>query len=106
MKIVNFCPNDPRMLNRKCCEGHGLDFAKVDLFKNLTSSIINDNPYAFDEGYLSDYCRFSQVLLSLPTMDDVKNNLDLEVKNVFFCDSGLSDAIHHRMIVYADHTAS
>jgi len=59
MKIVNFCPNDPRMLNRKCCEGHGLDFAKVDLFKNLTSSIINDNPYAFDEGYLSDYCRFS-----------------------------------------------
>jgi len=39
VKIVDSCPIDPHMLDRIFFEGHGLDWTKVDLVKNLSPSI-------------------------------------------------------------------
>ena len=36
-------------------ECYGLDCVKVDLVDNFPLSIVNDEPYAFDKGYESDY---------------------------------------------------
>ena len=64
MKLVDVFSNDPYVLDFVSFEGYEPDRAKVHLIENLSPSIIKDEPYAFDERYLSEYYRISQVFLS------------------------------------------
>ena len=64
LEIFEFCPNDPHEFNCVSTEGHMFDYTKVDLVNNLPPSIVQDEPYGFNERYLSDSCRFVKVLLS------------------------------------------
>jgi len=77
MKIVDLYHSDPRMLHHESFKGNGFCYARVDLIKNLSPSIANDKPYIFYERYLSDCCRFAQVLLSLPPGGNVELTLIL-----------------------------
>ena len=38
--------------------------------------IIKDKPYATNEVSMSDYCRFSQVVQSMPPVDDIECDFD------------------------------
>ena len=86
MESLYLCPNDLHILDHEPFEGYELDCARMDLVENFSPSIVKDKSCAFDEDYLSDYCRFTQVLLSLPPMGDVKIDLDLEA--MFSCCDG------------------
>ena len=64
----------------------------------MATYIAKGEPTTFDEGYLSDCCRFVQELLSFPPSGDVDIDLDLEAE-FDYCDGGLFDGVHHKMIV-------
>jgi len=67
--LIYITPNDPPIINRDLFEGHGLDSVKV---KPLPLSIVKDEPYTVDEGYLSYCCRFLTLMLSMPPLSGVK----------------------------------
>ena len=84
-------------------DGQRFDSDKSDEVEHLPPSMVKDELYAFDEGYLSDCYWFAQVLLCLPPLGDVGFNLDMSVEFGRY-DGGPSDHAHHKMIVYANHT--
>jgi len=57
-------------------EGYGLDDAMVD---SLPPSVVEDEIYAVDEGYLSDCCRFITLLMSMTLISGGEHELDVEV---------------------------
>ena len=59
VKSNDLCPNDPHLLDYMSTEGLGLDYATVDFVANFPPNIVKDKPYASNEGYLNEYCRFS-----------------------------------------------
>ena len=65
----------------------------------MPCSIIKDKPYTVDEGYLSAYCRFITLWMSIPPMSGGVPKLDLDFRLEF----GLVDGDGPRMIVLLDH---
>ena len=63
--LVIAFPNDSYIFNYASFEGHGVDGEKVDLVDNLSPKVVKE-PHAFDKGYLSDCCRFAQILVFCP----------------------------------------
>ena len=50
----------------------------MDLVKHLSPSIIKDKPYTFDEGYLSTFCRFEQLMLCLPPLHGFEIDMNMK----------------------------
>jgi len=48
---------------------------------------------------MSDYCRFTQVVLSLPPMEGVDLDYDLSIKHA---DSNPFDGARYQFVLYAD----
>jgi len=46
-------------------------------------SIIKEEFYAFDESYLSDYCRFMTLIVSMTSLNEVENEFDMKVEFEF-----------------------
>jgi len=65
---------------------------------SLPASIIEDNPYAVDEGYASGCCRFITLMMSMLLMSGGVHELDVDVE----LDFGLFDGNGPRMIVLLD----
>jgi len=55
LKILEMTLNDPSNFDCTLFEGSGLDGVNVD---SLPSSIVEDKPYAVDEGYLNACYKF------------------------------------------------
>ena len=64
-------------------------------------SIPKVEAHAYNESTMSDYCRFAQVVLSLPPMQGVDTNFDLGIEQV---NSGQSDGLRTRFVLYTDNT--
>ena len=75
--------------------GSGLDDVKVD---SLPRTVVENKPYAIDEGYLSACCRFVTLWMSMSPMSEGVHELDLEFEIEF----GLSSGGGPRMIVFQD----
>jgi len=75
----------------------------VNSVENLPLSIVKDKHYAFNDTYLSDYCMFARVLMSLPPLDGVKNDFYLGVE-FDCCDGGPSDSVHYKIVAYVNCT--
>jgi len=67
---------------------------------SLPPSIVKDKPYAIDEGYLSEFCRFMTILMYVPPMNGGEHKLHVNVEIEF--EGGLFDGAHRTMIVYMD----
>ena len=78
-------------------EGFGLDDVTVD---SSPPSIVENEPYAIDEGYVSDCCRFVTLWMSVPPMSGGVHELDLKFRIEF----GLSSGGGPRMTVLLDST--
>ena len=65
VNILDMTLNDPSSVNYAFFEGSRLDGIKVD---SLLPSIVENKPYAIDEGYLSACCRFITLWMSMPLM--------------------------------------
>ena len=65
----------------------------------MPSSIPEVETYASSESFMSYYCRFAQVVFSLPHMEGVDLDFDLGIE---YDDSGPSDKAHYRFVLYAD----
>jgi len=79
MNMLNMTLKVPSNLNYTLFKGSGLDGVTVD---SLPPSVIGDMPYAVDEGYVSDCCRFITLMMSMPpTSGGVPNlNVDFELE--------------------------
>jgi len=65
MDVLELTLNDPSSSTHTLFDGLGLDDIKVDSFP---PSIVETKPCAIDEGYLSSYCRFVTLWMSMPPM--------------------------------------
>jgi len=63
VNILHMILNDPSSFDCDLFEGSGLDDVTVD---SLPPSIIRDEPYAVDEGYLSNLCKFVTLWMFMP----------------------------------------
>jgi len=68
MELIDRSINHPLVFYYESFEGHRLDCVKVNLVENLPPNIVKDEPYAFDESYLSNWCSFVQMMLSIPSL--------------------------------------
>ena len=66
IEFINVSLNDPQHFTCGSFEGQRLDHVKVDLVKHMPLRIVKDMPYAFNEGYLTYYCTFMTLMLSMP----------------------------------------
>ena len=69
-------PSDPFSFDCVLFKGSGLDDVTVD---SLPPSIVEDEPYAIDEGYLSNCYGFMTLLMSMPPMRGGEHELDEDV---------------------------
>jgi len=58
-------------------EGLGLDNDKED---SIPPTIVETEPYAVDEGYLNECCRFMTLWMSIPPMSGGLEEVDLEME--------------------------
>jgi len=71
------------------------------IVKSLSPSIVKGEPYAIDEGYLSDLCRFvTLIMMSMPPMSGVECNMDVDVEMTF--KGRPSEGAHPRIILFTD----
>jgi len=94
VNILEMTLNDPSSVDT-FFEGSGVDGVKVDSFP---PSIIEDNPYTIDEGYMSGCCRFVTLLMFMPPMSGGVPDLDVDVELKF----GPFDGDGPRMTVLLD----
>ena len=66
-KSDDLCLDDPSIYSCVSTEGLELDCAKVGLDAHLLAYVAKDEPSTFEKDSLSDYCRFAQILMSLPS---------------------------------------
>jgi len=97
VNMLNMTQNYPSRLNYTLFEGQELDHVKVE---SMPSSIIKDEPYAVDEGYLSELCRFMTLMISMPPISVIGSDMDVDFGIAF--KSRLSDGTHRRIIVLMD----
>ena len=74
--------NDPPIVDCDLFEGQGLDSVNVKL---LPLSLVKDKHYSFDECYLSYYCRFMTLLVSMHPLSGVKRDMHVEL-DFDFCE--------------------
>ena len=79
--------NDPSSFSCVSFEGLGLDNDKED---SIPPTIVETEPYAVDEGYLNECCRFMILWMSIPPMGGGLEEVDMEMKFDFgsFADDG------------------
>jgi len=73
-------------------------YVNMELAAPTPPSIPEVYAYASNESSMSDYCRFTEVTLSLPPMKGVNLDFDLGIEHD---DSGPCDGALYRFIVYA-----
>jgi len=95
--MVEITQNDPSSFDCALFEGYGVDGVMVD---SLPSSIIKDEPDAADEDCLSNLSRFVTLLMSIPPMDGIRCDVNVEFDVVF--EGQPSDGVHPRIIVFMD----
>jgi len=83
------CP-DPFDFDWICIEYADQGYVKVEFAAPTPPNIPEVEAYAPNESPMSDYCRFVQVVLSLPPMEGVDLNFDLWINHD---DNGLSDGL-------------
>ena len=83
----------------KQVHSHGRGSVKAEFATLTLPSILEVEAYASNESSTSDYCRFAQVLLSLPPMEGVDLKFDLGIE---YDNSGPSDGAIHWFVLYAD----
>jgi len=88
---------DTSNLNCALFEGQRLDYVKVE---SMPPSIVKGKPYAVDEGYLSDLCKFVSLMTSMPPMSEVERDMDVDIEIAF--EGGPSDGAHHRITLFMD----
>ena len=93
--MLDITPNDPSNFDYALFESYGPNGAMVE---SLLPSIIEDEPYAVDEGYLSDCCRFITLLMSMPPISGGVYELDVNFELKF----GPSNGASPRMVVFLD----
>ena len=75
----------------------------MNLVEHLPPNIIKGEPFTFDKGYLSNWYRFAQLVLSLPPF--CGGEIDVGMKFEFGCCEGSPfDGAHTKMIISMDHT--
>jgi len=89
--------NDPSSISYALFEGFGLDNVKEDSFP---PNIIETKPYAIDEGYLSECCRFITFWMSMPPMSGGLQEEDVDMD----FDFGSYDGERPKMSVILDPT--
>jgi len=67
---------------------------------SLPPNIVENEPHAIDEGYLSNLCRFVTLMMSMPPMDGIGCDVDVEFDVVF--EGGSFDGAHPKVIVFID----
>ena len=67
---------DPFMFECIVYEGIILDYARVEFNALAPPSVTKDEPYVSKDVSMSDYCRFAQVVQSMPPIDDIKCDFD------------------------------
>ena len=79
--------NDPSSFSCVSFEGLGLDNDQEDL---IPPTIVETKPYAVDEGYLNECCRFMTLWMSVPPMSGGLEEVDVEMEIDFglFADDG------------------
>jgi len=97
VSMLELMQNDHSSFYCALFEGYGLDGVMVN---SLPPSIIKDDPHAVDEGYLSNLCRFVSLMMSMPPMDGIGCDVDMEFDVVF--GGGPSDGAHPRISVFID----
>jgi len=66
----------------------------------MPPGIAKGEPYAVDEGYLSDLHRFITLMMSMPPMSGVDCDMDVDIETVF--ESGPSDGENPTIILFMD----
>jgi len=77
-----WCCIDPPMFDWVSNYGPGLDYAKVEFAAPILPDITEDRPSAFNEGSLNAYCRFAQLLRSLPPVEEVDLDFNLGIESI------------------------
>ena len=95
VRMLNMTLNDPSNFDCTLFEGSGLDDVMVD---SLPPNIIEDKPYAIDEGYVSDCCRFITLMMSTPPVSGGVPEIDVD----FSLEFGPFDGNGPRMTVLLD----
>jgi len=72
--------NDPSSFSCPLFEGLGLDNVKVD---SVPPGTVETKPYAVDEGYLSSWCRFVTLWMSMPPMSGGVHKMDVDFEFKF-----------------------
>jgi len=95
MDVLDMTLNDPSNFECPLFEGYGLNGVTVD---SMPPNIIEDRPYAVDEGYLSSCCRFVILWMSIPPISggvpEVDANFKLDIRPF--------DGSRPRMTVFLD----
>jgi len=73
----------------------------VEFAAPIPPSIPEVETYASNEFSMSDYCRFTQVVLSLPAIEGIDLDFDLKIE---YDDSGASDGARYRFVLCIDGT--
>ena len=76
-------------------------YVKVEFTAPMPPSTPEVGVYASNESSMSDYCKFAQVVLSLPPMEGVNLDFDLGIEHD---DSGPFDGACYQLFLYADGT--
>ena len=74
-------------------------YVKVKFAAPMPPTVPEVKTYASNKSSMSDYCKFAQVVLSLPPMERVDWDFDHGIK---YNDSGPSDRAHYQFILHAD----
>ena len=77
VNLIDICPNDPPSFDCALFEGQGFDSVKVE---PLPLSIVKGEPYAFDEDYLNDLCRFVNMILFMSPLIGMEKKFDVDVE--------------------------
>ena len=80
VSMLEITQNDPSGFDYALFEGFGLDGVTAD---SLAPSVVKDKPYAIDEGYVIDCCRFITLMMFMPPMSGSVHELDLDFKLEF-----------------------
>ena len=89
---------DPFVFECVTSEGLIVNYARVKFNAPTPHSVIKAKPYATDGVSMSDYYRFTQVVLFMPSAQDIECDFDLRVK----LGSSSSDRAHCKFILDTD----
>jgi len=68
--------------------------------ESVPPRIIKGEPYAIDEGYLSNLYKFMTLMMSMPLISGVGSDMDVYIKIAF--KGGPSDGLHPKITLFMD----